>query len=393
MTRTRTVRRSVAALASIGAIAVLAAGCSSSASKPKAAVKVAADSAIDLKAAGCPSTVVIQTDWNPESEHGGQYQLLGPNPTINTEQKSVTGDLYAQGKPTGVKVQIRSGGPAIGFQTVTSQLYKDKSITLGYLSTDEQVSLSQTNPTVAVLAGLQKSPQIIQWSPQQHPDWKTIADIGKTGTKVLYFEGASYMDYFIGKGILKKSQIDGSYDGTPTEFVGSRGKFAVQGFATSEPYTYAHEVKAWDKPMKYQLIADAGFNFYQQALGVRKDALPGLTKCLTKLVPIMQQSIVDFVEKPAATNALILKLVQAYNNGWVYTPGVASYAVATEKQLGIVANDPATGYLGSFDDSRVQGLIDILKPIYSKTGKKLASDLSPSTLVTNQFLDKNVKLP
>ncbi|WP_375496782.1 ABC transporter substrate-binding protein [uncultured Jatrophihabitans sp.] len=394
MTRSRSMRRRGAALISIGAIAVLAMGCSSSASKPKAtAVKTAADSAIDLKAAGCPSTVVIQTDWNPESEHGGQYQLLGPNPTINTQKKSVSGDLYAEGKPTGVKVEIRSGGPAIGFQTVTSQMYKDKSITLGYLGTDEQVSLSAVNPTVAVLAGLQKSPQIIQWSPQEHPDFKTIADIGKTNTKVLYFEGASYMDYLIGKGILKKSQVDGNYDGTPTEFVGSKGKFAVQGFATSEPYTYSHEVKAWDKPMKYQLIADAGFDFYQQALGVRKDALPSLTKCLTKLVPIMQQAIVDFVEKPAATNALILKLVGAYNNGWVYTPGVAAYAVATEKKLGIVANDPATGYLGSFDASRVQELINILKPIYSKTGKKLATDLTPSSITTNQFLDKNVKLP
>ncbi len=393
MTRSRSMRRRGAVLVSIGAVAMLAAGCASSATKAKAPAKTAADSAIDLKAAGCPSTVVIQTDWNPESEHGGQYQLLGPNPTINAQQKSVTGDLYAKGKPTGVKVQIRSGGPAIGYQTVTSQMYKDKSITLGYLGTDEQVSQSAVNPTVAVLAGLQKSPQIIQWSPQQHPDWKTIADIGKTNTKVLYFEGASYMDYLTGKGILKKSQVDGSYDGTPTEFVGSKGKFAVQGFATSEPYTYSHEVKAWDKPMKYQLIADAGFNFYQQALAVRKDALSGLTKCLTKLVPIMQQAIVDFVQTPAATNALILKLVKAYNNGWVYTPGVASYAVATEKKLGIVANDPATGYLGSFDTARVQNLINILKPIYSKTGKKLASDLTPSSLTTNQFLDKSIKLP
>ena len=171
-----------------------------------------------------------------------------------------------------------------------------------------------------------------------------------------------------------------------------RGEFASQGFATSEPYTYSHEVKAWDKPMKYQLIADTGFNFYQQALAVRKDALPGLTKCLTKLVPVMQQAIVDFIANPAPTNALILKLVKAYNNGWVYTPGVANYAVQTMKSLGIIANDPTTGVLGTFDDARVQQIINILKPIYSKT-KPLASVLTPSTLVTNQFIDKSIKLP
>ena len=117
------------------------------------------------------------------------------------------------------------------------------------------------------MAGLEISPQIIQWSPTAHPTWKAIADIGKTSTPVLYFQGASYMDYLIGKGILKKSQVNGSYDGTPTVFVASGGQDAVQGFATAEPYIWSHDVRSWDKPLKYQLIADAGFNFYQQAIG------------------------------------------------------------------------------------------------------------------------------
>jgi hypothetical protein len=346
--------------------------------------------AVDLTAAGCPSTVVLQTDWNPESEHGGQYNLLGPNPTINAGAKTVTGELVAHGGvDTGVKLEIRAGGPAIGFQTVTSQLYKDSSITLGYLGSDEQIALSKTQPTVAVLAGLEKSPQIIQWSPDVHPDWNTIADIGKTSTKVLYFQGAAYMDYLTGKNILKKSQVDGSYDGTPTNFVASGGKDAVQGFATSEPYTWSHEVRAWDKPLKYQLIADAGFNFYQQAIGVRKDKLAALTPCLTKLVPIMQQSIVDFVANPAATNSLILKLVGKYNNGWVYTQGVADYAVTTMKSLGIVGNG-SDSTLGNFDDTRMQGLIELLSPIYAAQNKPILSGLKPSDLVTNQFLDTKI---
>jgi hypothetical protein len=336
---------------------------------------------------------VLQTDWNPESEHGGQYQLLGPNPSINSSSKSVTGELVAHGGiDTGVKLEIRAGGPAIGFQTVTSQLYKDSSISIGYISTDEQIALSKTQPTVAVLAGLEKSPQIIQWSPAIHPTWTTIADIGKTGTKVLYFQGAAYMDYLTGKGILQKSQTDGSYDGTPTNFVASGGKDAVQGFATSEPYTWSHDVRAWDKPMKYQLIADAGFNFYQQAIGVRKDKLAALTPCLTKLVPIMQQAIADFVADPTATNSLILNLVAKYNNGWVYTPGVAAYAVSTMKTLGIIANG-TDGTLGSFDTPRMQQLIGILGPIYQAQNKPILANLQPSDLVTNQFVDTSIKLP
>jgi hypothetical protein len=108
-----------------------------------------ASSATDL-AGVCPSTIVVQTDWNPEADHGHLYEMLGPNPTINANGKSVTGDLYADGKPTGVKLQIRAGGPAIGYSTVSAEMYQDKSITMGYVSTDEAIEFSGKLPTTAV---------------------------------------------------------------------------------------------------------------------------------------------------------------------------------------------------------------------------------------------------
>jgi len=387
----------VAATAAMGAaLAITAAACSSGGSSSTATSGTTSTAAIpaadNLKAAGCPSTIVLQTDWNPEAEHGGQYELLGPNPTINAGSKSVSGELVAHGGvDTGVQLQIRAGGPAIGYQTVSSQMYKDSSITLGYLGTDEQIALSQTQPTVAVMAGLEISPQIIQWSPAAHPTWKTIADIGKTSTPVLYYQGASYMDYLIGKGVLKKSQVNGSYDGTPTVFVGSGGQDAVQGFATAEPYIWSHDVRSWDKPLKYELIADAGFNFYQQEIGVRKDKLAALTPCLKKLVPIMQQAVVDYIAKPAPVETLILQLVTAYNNGWVYTQGTADYAVATMKKLGIVGNAP-DGTLGAFTDARIQTLIGQLAPIDATLGKKTLTGLKPSDITTNEFIDPSISI-
>ncbi|HTR96230.1 MAG TPA: hypothetical protein VMI73_31230 [Trebonia sp.] len=398
--------RVTATAAVTAAIAITAAACSSSSSTATSTASGTATSssttgsgsagaipaADNLKAAGCPATIVIQTDWNPEAEHGGQYELLGPDPTINAGAKEVTGELVAHGGiDTGVKVQLRAGGPAIGYQDVSSQMYKDPSITLGYVGTDEQISLSATQPTVAVLAGLQISPQIIQWSPAAHPTWKTIQDIGKTTTPVLYFQGASYMDYLLGKGILKKSQVNGSYDGTPTVFVASGGQDAVQGFATAEPYIWSHDVRTWDKPLKYELIADAGFNFYQQALAVRKSQLGPLTPCLKKLVPIMQQAIVDYMSNPEPVIKLILSLVTAYNNGWTYTQGTGDYAVATMKKLGIIGDAP-DGTLGDFTASRVQQLIGILVPIYSKQGKQTLTGLKPADIVTNQFIDTSISL-
>ncbi len=339
----------------------------------------------------CPDTVVLQTDWNPESEHGGAYELLGDSPKIDAGRKTVTGELVAQGQDTGVKFQVRAGGPAIGFQTVTSQMYVDDKITLGYVATDEQTQLSDKNPTTAVLAPLTKSPQMIMWDPTVHPDFKTIADIGKTDTKVRYFNGAAYMEYLIGSGILKRSQVDGGYDGTPANYVASNGKETQQGFASAEPYIYEHEVKAWDKPVAYQLISDAGYDFYQSQIGVRTGDLAKLTPCLTKLVPIMQQAQIDFVKSPDKANSLILDLVKKYNTGWQYSAGVATFSVEQMLKLGLVAN-AADGSFGSIDEARVQKIIDVSTPIFVKEKTPPKTGLKAVDIVTNQFIDKNIKL-
>ncbi|MCU1413709.1 MAG: transporter substrate-binding protein, partial [Microbacteriaceae bacterium] len=149
----------------------------------------------------CPSTISIQTDWNPEADHGQLYEMVGPNPTIDAKNKTVTGDLYSGGKPTGVKIKVLAGGPAIGYQTVSSELYKDKSIYLAYISTDEAVQFSDKLPTTAVMAENDISPQMIMWDPATYPKVKTIAELGKSlkpGGTVRYFNGAAYMSYLQG---------------------------------------------------------------------------------------------------------------------------------------------------------------------------------------------------
>ena len=46
----------------------------------------------------CPATIVVQTDWDPESEYGVYYHMLGPNPKIDIQHKRVTGPLVVQGR-------------------------------------------------------------------------------------------------------------------------------------------------------------------------------------------------------------------------------------------------------------------------------------------------------
>jgi ABC-type nitrate/sulfonate/bicarbonate transport system substrate-binding protein len=375
------------------AAALILTGCAttapgSSAPSPAATGTSSKVGAVDLSKV-CPANVVIQTDWNPESEQGDLYQLIGGTPVINAAKKAVSGPLYASGSFTGVNVEVRAGGPAIGFQSVTSQQYADKTITLGYANTDEAIQLSNTMPTTAVFAPFEVGPQIIMWDPATYPKVKTIADLGKTNAVVRYFGGATYMDYLTGSGLLKKSQVDGTYDGSPAKFVVDKGTAAQQGFATVEPYVYENELPAWGKKVAYQLINDAGYPIYASALAVRTGDLKELSPCLKKLVPVIQQATVDYYAHPAKTNALIVKTVTEYNNGWVYDAAVADYSAKTQVKLGLVGNgDDKT--VGNFDLTRVQKIIDITKPLFAATGTTVAPTVSPETIVTNEFIDKSI---
>jgi len=341
----------------------------------------------------CPDTVTVQTDWNPEAEHGHLYQMIGPGYTVNADKKSVVGSLVdSKGNDTGVKLEVRSGGPAIGFQTVSAQMYLDDKITLGYIYTDEGVQFSKSQPTIAVFAPFEKNPQMIMWDPATYPDVNTIADLGKKNATIQYFGGGAYMeDYLIPTGVLKKEQTDGSYDGTPAKFVASGGKLAQQGFASAEPYIYKNEVKQWGKDVKFQLIHDTGYPIYSQAISVRAADKDKLAPCLKKLVPIMQQATVNYIKDPANTNKLILELVTKFNNGWVYSQGVADYSVKTMKDLGLVANGPDKT-LGNMEESRVQKIIDIVGPAVNSSGKPIKDGLKPADMITNEFIDSSIGL-
>jgi len=344
----------------------------------------------DLAAAGCPDTVVIQTDWNPESEHGGVYQLVGSDYSVDAGSKSVSGTLVdGNGDSTGVKVEIRSGGPAIGFQSVTSQMYSDDSITLGYVGTDEAIQNSAEQPTTSVLAPLEISPQMVQWDPATYPDVTGIADLGTKDVTVRTFEGSTWVSYLEGAGILEESQVDGSYDGSPAAFVAAGGEDAQQGFASAEPYIYENEVDAWGKKVDYQLTYDAGFKPYASSISVRSDQLEGLSGCLKALVPVMQQADLDYIADPATANEMILDLVDQYDTGWVYSQGVADYSVTTQQDLGLVGNGTDSTH-GNFDLDRVQELIDQTTPIFTEQGTPPKAGLTPADLVTNDYIDTSI---
>lgn len=372
------------------AMALVLSACSSGNDQQQAAPtqSAAAGGGQDLRGV-CPQTIVIQKDWQPESEHGALYNLLGPRYQVDTQKKKVVGPLVSDGVDTGVKIEIRTGGPAVGFQPVPAVMYTDKSINLGYVATDEAVQYSVNQPTTAVVAPLDVSPLAIMWDKQTYPNFNNIADIGQTDTKVLYTKGLAYMDYLTGTGILRQSQLDGSYTGAPDLFIANRGKAALQGFLTSEPYIYEKEIKAWGKPLAGQLINDTGYPSYFDTLAIRTGDKGQLAPCLKKLVPIIQKSQVDFMKNPDPAIKIIVELVKKYNTGWQYSDGLARFSVDQLRKQGIVTNG-RDKTLGNFDLDRVQRMIDITRPIFTAQHKQVKDGLKPQDIVTNEFIDPNI---
>jgi hypothetical protein len=373
------------------AAAVASAGCSSggnSTAEGQSADR-SAGAAESLKGT-CPDTVVIQTNWWPQAEYGGLYRLLGQDAQIDKDKKVVSGPLVAGGADTGVKIEIRSGGPANNFTPASKLLYLDQTITLAGSDIDQAAQFSAETAVQGVFAPMDLSPLVLMWDPATYPTFKTIVDIGQSNAKVLTFQGSTYVDYLTGSGILKKAQVEGSYDGTPGRFVAEGGKVVQQGYLTNEVFAYQNEIPQWKKKVGWTLVNDAGYPNYPEALVVRTDRKAELSPCLKKLVPIMQRASVDYVADPKATNELLSKLTQEYG-AFPYGPERAAYATTAMKDNGIIGNG-ANSTLGDFEQARVQRIIDVVTPIFAGQRKPVKDGLKAEDLFTNEFVDPSISL-
>ncbi|WP_067816092.1 nitrate ABC transporter substrate-binding protein [Nocardia inohanensis] len=336
----------------------------------------------------CPATVTVQLQWEPETDSGPIFGLLGPGYRVDADNSKVTGPLVAGGKDTGVQLEIRAGGPAIGFQSVPSQMYVDPSITLGLAHSEHAIAAAAKQPLVAVTTLLRYSPQMLLWDPKSHPDWHGIADIGKAGAPVVVSKGQLYPDWLVARGLVNARQLDASYDNSPSRFV-TDPSFAQQGFANSEPYVYEHEVRAWNKPIAYQLLRDVGYEGYARTVNVRADKLNELRPCLQRLVPMIQRATAEFRADPSHVDDVVVDVVAKSPKFTPYSAALAAFGSRTLIDNGLVGPD-SDGVIGSFDTARVQRVIDEFAPILRRGGADVPAGLTAKDLVNTEFLDRTV---
>ena len=331
----------------------------------------------------CPATIVVQTDWFPESEHGGIYHLMGDDAVASKDTGAVTGSLVVNGEPTGVKLEIRAGGPFLESPVVT-EMYQDNAITFGYVGTDVAITRYNDAPTLAVFNALNINPQVVLWDATKHPEAKTIAEAAKTVKSFFVYGEPSWMQYFIAQGLINKGQVDSNYKGN---LLLATDDAAHQGFVTSEPYKYAN-LETGSITTGYQLIHEAGWNSYAQNFAIRKDRLEELRPCLEKVVPVIQQAQIDYIADPTRANALIISTVKTYDSWWSQSDGDVANGAASQKDLGIIGNGD-TETFGDLEEARVNDFIAKATPILREQGLEIA-DLTASDITSNEFLDASI---
>jgi hypothetical protein len=334
--------------------------------------------------ASCPNPLVIQTDWFPEPEHGALYNLTAGEGSIDAESGRFSGPLAAD---PSIIIEIRAGGPFIGFQQTVALMATDDDIFLGYVNTDEAVQNYEDFPTTAVVSPLEINPQMIMWDPDTY-DIAGWDDVRGTDAVVNTFAGAAYTEWLVGAGIIDEDQLDPSYDGGPARFIAEQGDILQQGFASQEPFNYENIFTDWGKPVDFLLIHDSGFPIYQGAVAILDSRLDDdADACLSAFVPLIQQSAVDFQNDPVATNAAIVQAVVDLDSFWQLTDDSVANSVRVMTDLGLVSNGP-DDTLGNFDLDRVADIITAIREqVPSVT---VLEGLTAEDLVTNKYIDPSI---
>jgi len=331
--------------------------------------------------AECPANLRIQTDWFPELEHGGTYQLIGTGGDISKDKINYSGKVQDKYKVPGLET-IEIG--TIKFDKANSSILLDGEADMAYINMSDVIKDSAAVDMVAIAKTLDKDPQMVMWDPAQF-DIQKPEDIAASGAPVVHFPGTSYIDYMIAKGYMTAEQDDPTYDGSDAKFVSTNGGIVQQGFATNEVFKYENEINWKDgapADVSFFTVGDMGFDNYPAVITMMKSRAKELDGCLKALVPKMQQAWVDFLNDPKPIMDKMIEINKVHDGFWGLSESINEGGFALVESDGYAVNS-ADGTYCSFDPARVQGLYDVLKPIYDSQGTKIAD--SVDGLFTNDY--------
>jgi hypothetical protein len=308
----------------------------------------------------CPDPLIIQKDWLAQAEHGGLYQMIGGGGEMSSGRYE--GPLGS----TGIDLVILDGGGGIGLgdgETAYSALYTGNSRAgvlphIGYQELDNSFIFSERFPVVGVMAPLDVAPQGLWWDQATYPDgFHSIEDLiefAESDQGMIYVSTVqrTFGLFLVQSGVPREVFLEG-YRGDGEVFVTNNGTWLNQGFVTSEPYSFSTG-NNWARPIDAVTVGELGYPNYTGMLSVATQRMEELEPCLEKVVPIIQQAWVDYMNDPDEVHELLVAYNEAgHATSWWTTPlDKLQYATETMRELGI-AGKPGSGTMGEFDMERV----------------------------------------
>lgn len=351
---------------------------------------------IDLVSAGCPSEIRIDTDALPGVEWGFLYRLLDADAYRLRGGDEVRAPLVVDGQPTGVTLTILVGRDPADGVSANTHLYEQDDLLLAAVDTDRAVLDAVRYPTVGVFAPLARDTHLLYWDANAYGGVRDIERLGRTLTPdgstlapVAVRPHDPFVAYAIGMGWLSPDQVVTDAELTVPAFVAAGGIRAQSGDALIDPYLLELPGDS-ASPFRTQLTDDTGYTRDSGVLSARPQTIVRHADCLTELVPILQQSLVDYIADPDPTNALLVDLTTRMHHPELDAAFVANaFEVLIDERF--VGNGRDTT-IGDLDIGRVRQLFEKAIPEWEDAEVAVPSGIEPDDIFTTQFIDSTIGL-
>lgn len=342
---------------------------------------------------GCPPNIRIATDDLPRVEWGFLYSLLDPD-QILVQSRSVSAPLLIDGKPSGARLTILTGDPDDGV-SANVELHEDDSILLAAVDTDTAILDAVRYPTVGVFAPTRRDSRMIFWDAATYPGIRTIAKIGDRLTPdssglvpLVTVPNDPFTSFAIGAGLLLPEQIVTDAPLGTAPFLDGDRVSARLGDSLVDPYLLAGPDPDAEPTAEWQLLDDAGYARDAGVLSARPKAIVRYADCLEVLVPVLQRALLEYLDDPAPTTELLVRLSAAFGDE-TYDAAAAANALRVLDEENI-AGTGRDGTIGDLDFGRIRELIDTAVPAWKKTEVAVPGDVTAETIATNRFIDRSI---
>ena len=223
------------------------------------------------------SSVVVQLNWYPESEHGGLYQGLAAG-------------AYAE---AGLKVEIQPGGRAT---PVGPELELGRAQFAIANADDVVMYRAEGIDVVAVLAAMQNHPRCIL--ARKDSGVESFDDLsGKTFQRQA---GRAFVEFLRSKGILEGVQ-EVPYHGSIASMVAD-AEIVIQGYSCSEPLLAQQQ----GIDVNTLMVSDLGFNPYSSVLVTTGKLIRENPDLVQTFVDVTRQGWQAYLTDSTKGNELIL---------------------------------------------------------------------------------------